>query len=618
MAFLAGTLWLLNRPYEGIYHDARLYTLQALARLRPESLGQDIFLKFGSQDAFTIFSPVYAAVIGWIGVEHAARLLTLVGHLWWLAAASAIALRLLGRSRAWLAIALLAALPGYYGAWEVFQYAESFLTPRLFAEAVVLTSIALALYGRRWGSMASALLAMLLHPLIGMAGLLIVALLIVPRKNAPALVVALLGGLILAVSVAVFFPHYPLSIFDPEWLALIRARSPFLIMQDWNLGSWMGVGTSIAALWILGSSSEDGPGRRLFTSATVVACLGLVVTGVGASLFKVVIITQGQAWRWVWVACALAPIAAASGAPAAWRSGPLQRAALILLMCSWILVGWPALGLLIIAVVLWVARLRVSSMAARGIEAVCIAVGLASAYAWWTLSPNVAGADPSMSLGPPISFGRPALFGLQRLLANGVIGVLVVTATWWILKHTGRTAGALLIAGIVFATSAIAVAPDWLRAGYAVGPDSALRRWRDSIPVESEVFWPEDAAAAWLLLERKNYMSPDQTAGILFSRQAAMEMKQRAVELKLLLSPTLAFSASSMGKTWRATTGTVRRTCIKSAVDFIVVRRRLDLAYVPPPAFVKNRVTGISDPVYLYDCRPLRAVGGLMPAGPVP
>ena len=51
-------------------------TLQALAHLKPDLLSNDIFLRFGSQDNYTLFSPLYAAVISLLGVEPAASLLT--------------------------------------------------------------------------------------------------------------------------------------------------------------------------------------------------------------------------------------------------------------------------------------------------------------------------------------------------------------------------------------------------------------------------------------------------------------------------------------------------------------------------------------------------------------
>src|SRR5450432_3323752 len=68
--------WVLSHPYRGLIHDAGLYTLQAMSHLHPGTLSADAFLRFGSQDAFTIFSPLYAWFIQAFGVEPAAAALT--------------------------------------------------------------------------------------------------------------------------------------------------------------------------------------------------------------------------------------------------------------------------------------------------------------------------------------------------------------------------------------------------------------------------------------------------------------------------------------------------------------------------------------------------------------
>src|SRR5882762_6404002 len=78
VGLLVVATWALSHSYRGIFHDAGLYTLQALARLHPDSLAEDVFLKFGSQDGFTIFSPIYAAASRLLGVEFAAAVLTLL------------------------------------------------------------------------------------------------------------------------------------------------------------------------------------------------------------------------------------------------------------------------------------------------------------------------------------------------------------------------------------------------------------------------------------------------------------------------------------------------------------------------------------------------------------
>src|SRR6185312_1865069 len=68
--------WCLAHGYVGIRHDAVLYTLQALAHSSTGGLRDDVFLRFGSQDRYTIFSWIYAGFIHAFGVEAAARILT--------------------------------------------------------------------------------------------------------------------------------------------------------------------------------------------------------------------------------------------------------------------------------------------------------------------------------------------------------------------------------------------------------------------------------------------------------------------------------------------------------------------------------------------------------------
>src|SRR5580658_9561031 len=90
LALLLVTLWLLLRGYHGLTGDAQIYAFQALARLRPQ-LATDLYLQNTSQDQFTAFSPFYAACIDLLGLENAARLLTLLFTVWLLAAAWSVA-----------------------------------------------------------------------------------------------------------------------------------------------------------------------------------------------------------------------------------------------------------------------------------------------------------------------------------------------------------------------------------------------------------------------------------------------------------------------------------------------------------------------------------------------
>src|SRR5271170_437463 len=75
-ALMLAALWALMQGYQGFAGDAQIYAFQALARIHP-ALSTDLYLQNTSQDQYTIFSPVYAAFIGWLGLDNAARLLTL-------------------------------------------------------------------------------------------------------------------------------------------------------------------------------------------------------------------------------------------------------------------------------------------------------------------------------------------------------------------------------------------------------------------------------------------------------------------------------------------------------------------------------------------------------------
>src|SRR5262249_14838868 len=60
-----------TQPYRGLQHDARLYAAQVLERSEPGTLDLDLYLRYGSQDRYTIFSAVLLPVVRLIGLEPA-------------------------------------------------------------------------------------------------------------------------------------------------------------------------------------------------------------------------------------------------------------------------------------------------------------------------------------------------------------------------------------------------------------------------------------------------------------------------------------------------------------------------------------------------------------------
>ena len=171
LALMLVALWLLIRGYHGLSGDGQIYAFQALARIHPQ-LATDLYLQNTSQDQFTIFSPLYAWVIGNLGLADAARLLSVLFTAWLFAAAWSLVRTIAGRDAAWLAAALLLIVAGDYGGSGVFRLSEQFMTARLPAEALIVTALACHVQGRKRFALLLATGALLVHPLIALPGLI--------------------------------------------------------------------------------------------------------------------------------------------------------------------------------------------------------------------------------------------------------------------------------------------------------------------------------------------------------------------------------------------------------------------------------------------------------------
>src|SRR5262245_64343737 len=59
----------LARPYAGFLHDARLYAVQVLNQMEIGAFADDLFLRYGSQDQFSLFSRLVAPLASLLGLE---------------------------------------------------------------------------------------------------------------------------------------------------------------------------------------------------------------------------------------------------------------------------------------------------------------------------------------------------------------------------------------------------------------------------------------------------------------------------------------------------------------------------------------------------------------------
>ena len=70
------TLWALTHRYNGFARDGELYAVQAMARLQP-TLNGDLYLRYTSQDQYSIFSSIYSSAIRAVGLVKAELILFL-------------------------------------------------------------------------------------------------------------------------------------------------------------------------------------------------------------------------------------------------------------------------------------------------------------------------------------------------------------------------------------------------------------------------------------------------------------------------------------------------------------------------------------------------------------
>jgi len=609
-------VWMIQHPYFGVIHDSVLYTLLALSRLHPQDLANDIFLKYGSQDSFTIWSPLFAAAIRALDLEPAAALGTLLGQLAFFYGAWVLARRLMPAKDALLALGLLVALPAYYGAMGVFSYIESFLTPRQITEALVLISLAMFLSSRRPLGAACLLMGMLLHPIMAFSGIVMAVMLygVIPR---PRLGLAILAaGLALSLTIVLTTTAGPFKPFDPQWLSVIQEASSFLFLQKWGIEDWIRVVPPVAVL-VVGLLTTTRPlVRNLCWGALATAGCGLLLTFIFCDLLAVQLVTEMQPWRWLWLEQAIAIILLPVVMGECWRAGLATRAVSLLLASLWVnrSGGDPQIfsGLALLTVVCAILAHR-ATLTPRAARLVFIGSCTMLAIALF------------INLVPKLTDELPTLPNVQMWAADGIPYAIVLLAVHWLAQRRPMPGSSLAIV-LAAALGCVYVVPSawkaWSLCYYrSLYTDAA--RWRAAVPPQAQVMWPTSPIGAWYLLDRPSYWSRYQEAGDIFSRNKAMEAWRRgellvaAAEVSYF-TPTHASavpggalthteSKPKKGVTWVEpekfdATG-MSRACADPLLQFVVSWRDLGptpfVPLTPDPARPRNQL-------HLYRCTDLK------------
>lgn len=534
---LAG-LCLITHRYYSLTHDAQIYTFQAFAKLHP-ALGNDLFFQHTSQDHYTYFPDLYALVIKLLGVETSPLVLTGMCTAWFLAAAWWFARGLSGADSAWLAVALLILVGGGYGGSGVFHFSENFISARLMAEAMVATAFACCWNDRRaiaWMLIAA---SFCIHPLMTLPGMLLLLGAALPLR---AFALCMLAGVSATGAIALAAVHFPAAarlfpVMDPEWVTVVRERSQFLFLQLWQFRDWRLNGAPFLSLAISAAVLDDERLRKLSLVAALVGAAGLLCALLASTVGPVAILLQAQTWRWVWITKFLCLVLVV---PTIMRMRRDERCGLLcalLLLLGWLYIAVDGLELIVASLVLWLARKHIGANSARYLRwagmLVAVVIVLWALANVWT---GIRSALPESGLEPAAVQRLRTVFGLQ------IPGAVAVYAIWAWARSSRRLAMPACVSVVLFGC-VLYVAPSSFKQLLREGSPGAIREftaWRAAIPPSSTVVVADGANSGsfvWFTLQRPNYLSPGQSAGVVFSAEAAHEIVRRSQVLLPIEDP---------------------------------------------------------------------------------
>jgi hypothetical protein len=612
VALMPVTLWLLMHGYHGLTGDGQIYAFQALARLHPQ-LAADLYLQNTSQDQFTLFSPLYAWCIGLLGLENAARLLTLVFTVWFLAAVWSFARPVTGRDAAWMAVAFLLIIAGDYGAAGVLRILDPYLTARLPAEALIITALGCHIRGMKRLALLLALGALLIHPLVALPGLLLVVCLWVPVRVG---VMGAIGCVFATLAIAVVSINLPtssymLTVMDAPWLDVVRERSQFLFLHLWSIHDWDINAQPLLSLGFTALVVTDDRIRKLCAAAVLVGAAGLAVAFIGGFIGPVAILVQGQAWRWVWIAVFIGAALVPFTVLQIWRDEACGPLCALLLVSAWTLPAVDGTVCVSLAFIFWLTRARISPRLTNYYRWVSATLGVAIAV--WISMKFCAIVSP-----PAHPSGRAALgvAQMQDVFALRISAVLLGVLVWWGIR-ANRTKWVPMLLSALLAACSILVIPAAFKQTRTLAAAADIEEfagWENVIPPTSTVLVapPHDVGAfVWFTLDRPNYLALNQSSGVVFSRTTALEVRRRSQVLLPLMDPDwkILTRLRAMSGSGRKNEAVTRPLTPKSLIQICA---DLQLGFVVSPENVgfdpvRHAQAGAWKDWNLYDCQKVRS-----------
>lgn len=524
-------LFLLSRPYPGIFHDGRLYVADALAKLDPAGVGQDLMFVHDGQFGFSLYTPMLARLIAVLGPSGGAMAIVAVTLVLWFAAAAVMVERFLAdRAPAvrWAALAFVVALPSLYGPLTVIGFGEPFATPRGLVEAAGLAGMAAYLSGRRFLGLSLCAAGMTFHPIMGLCSAAVIAFAMC-LEDRRWLWAGLAGVAVVAVAGLAHLPVADriVTAMDPAWRAVVEARSPILFTSIWPVESWSRLSvqacTVAAAVPLL-----SGASRRLALGALIAGLVGVAVVAVLGDRLSLLLFLQVQSWRMLQPMAVLALACLALLCAELPRRGASGVVGLALLGVAWLVRDIGGLALLFAPVGLVFALVGDKALFSRPRLVSALALGFLLAVA--AVCAGLWGLGLARRLARLGEYSQASVWfsDLPALAIALTLGV-------WLARNRPAPPAALRLAGaVLIALLAVLLWDD--RTAYVrhrdQGRDPALVAMTAARP--GPVLWLVGDVEPWVLLGRPSWSARVQGAGVVFSRPLSMAVRDRSNRLAAL------------------------------------------------------------------------------------
>ena len=533
-ALLIAALWMLARPYRGIRHDAILYVGQTLSRLMPDSIGQDLFMVYGSQDRYSVFSRMMAPLAHALGVADSQTVVLFICEIAFVAGCWLLTADLPSRFARWCALLALVAVSHTYGGDGRVSFAEPFLTARVVAEPLLLVALALLMRGRMAAAASITLVAAAVHPLITLPVLATgwIYLCLRDRRWLWGVAVIALAAAMGAFGLAPFdalFRRY-----DPDWLAVVKSANWLVFMANNSMRDWAPTAFDVIVLLLAAKRLPGSAMAHLIKALLICALAFTLLWGIGADLLSNVLVTELQLWRVFWLTHLLGVLLLPMLLLDFWSRGGVGRwcAATFVLAAVAVTANLGTGWLCVVWCLPPMAVLRSPAQVAPGIVRLAtgvtlLATGIVTLLVGWqtfqvvaTLGDRFNGASGlQIALGLSILTAAVGYVVLRGLAAGGKWGIASMAA---------------VLALTAFGVSSWDQRSDWQHF-VENGLEEKGLPFEGLIPPTASVYWDDSLLDPWMLLHRPQFYDAEQGAGALFNRPNAMEFEVRRKVITPLL-----------------------------------------------------------------------------------